>query len=626
MKTINTFFLLSMISILLLSCGHQKNPYSGKNYFVDDTYLEENYSKSNHRIEMRDGIKLHTIVYEPNDTSVEYPILLLRTPYSIGPYGDSTGYYGHRRYAWNHYIKEHYIIVYQDVRGRFMSEGEYVNMTPHLEEKSGKSDIDESSDTFDTIDWLVKNIPNNNGNVGLWGISYPGFYASAGVIDAHPALKAVSPQAPIADWFNGDDWHHNGAFNLAASYGFMFQFGAVRDGLVDSWPPPYVFPTDDGYEYMLKLGPLKNANENYYKDEIPFWKEMMAHGNYDDYWKGKNILPHLKSIKPATLVVGGWFDAENLNGALKTYKSIEANSPSGNNRLVMGPWYHGGWVRSAGDSLGDIYFESKTRDFYAENIVLPFFDYHLKGKGDLKIPEASIFITGSNKWTQFDVWPPEGLTETPLYLAANGKLSYDSPIESDANYVEYTSDPSNPVPFTKQITTEVPKPYMVEDQSFVADREDVIVFETEILEEDFTVLGEIGVDLFLSTSGTDSDFIVKVIDVIPGEEMNREEDYQMMLRGDIFRAKFRNSFETPEPMIPGEVTNLKFDLHDVAHTFKKGHKIMVQIQSSWFPLFDRNPQKFVDIYSADESDFQKATQRIFFSKSAPSKIIFRKAD
>jgi len=611
---------------MFISCKPAEKPFSEKKYFVDDSYLEENYSKSNHRIEMRDGIKLHTIVYSPNDTSIEYPILILRTPYSIGPYGDSTGYYAHRRYAWNHYIKEHYIIVYQDVRGRFMSEGEYVNMRPHLNEKSGAADIDESTDTYDTIDWLVKNVPNNNGNVGLFGISYPGFYASAGAIDAHPALKAVSPQAPIADWFNGDDWHHNGALALGGSFGFMYVFGPERNGLTDSWPAEFQFPTKDGYKFFLEMGPLKNVNENYYHDKIPFWNDIITHGTYDEFWKARNILPHLKNIKPATLVVGGWFDAENLNGALKTYQTIEANSPGSKNNLVMGPWYHGGWVRCAGDSLGDISFASKTRDFYAEKIILPFFNYHLKGKGNLTIPEASIFITGSNEWKEFDVWPPNGLVDTPLYLGPNGALSFKPSGIDKLDYAEYISDPSNPVPFTAQVTTDVPKPYMVEDQSFVADREDVLVFESRILEEDLTVLGKIGVDLFVSTSGTDCDFVVKVIDVIPGEEMNREDEYQMMLRGDIFRAKFRNSMEKPEAMVPGEVTNLKFDLNDVAHTFKKGHKIMVQIQSSWFPLFDRNPQKFVDIYSADESDFQKATQRIYLSGDFPSQIVFQKSE
>ena len=335
------------------------------------------------------------LFFSPNDKSQKYPILLWRTPYSCGPYGEDSGYYSYKRYTWNHFVKEGYIIVYQDVRGRFMSEGEYVNMRPQVEDKKSNKDIDESTDTYDTIDWLVKNVPNNNGNVGMWGISYPGFYAAVGLIDAHPALKAVSPQAPIADWFNGDDWHHNGAMSLAAGFDFMYVFGKVRDGLVDHWEPGIEFPHNDGYKFFLELGPLKNINKKYYHNEIPFWNEMLKHGTYDEFWKTRNSLRYLKNVKPATLVVGGWFDAENLSGALNTYQAIEKNDPEANNSLVMGPWYHGGWVRCAGDSLGDIYFESKTRDYYIGNIELPFFNYYLKGEGEYNQVEAHIFETGS---------------------------------------------------------------------------------------------------------------------------------------------------------------------------------------------------------------------------------------
>jgi uncharacterized protein len=576
---------------------------------------------------MRDGVKLHTVVFAPNDTSEPYPILMWRTPYSVGPYYPDSGYYSHARYSWNHFVKEGYIIVYQDVRGRFMSEGDYANMRPYMKDKTGGSDVDETTDTYDTIDWLIKNIPNNNGKVGMWGISYPGFYAAQGAIDAHPALKAVSPQAPIANWFARDDWHHNGALAIGGSFGFLLQFGPVREGLVKTWPPAFNFPTKSGYDFFLKLGPLKNVNELYYHDKIPFWKDIMEHDTYDDFWKTKNNLTNLKNIKPAMLEVGGWFDAENLYGALNTYQAVEANSPDCNNSIVMGPWYHGGWVRCAGDSLGDIYFGQKTRNYYVENIELPFFNHYLKDDPWTAIPEASIFITGSNEWKSFETWPPKGLSEVDFYLEEANKLSTDKNGTSNVSYVEYVSDPADPVPFTKQVTTGIPRSYMTEDQTFAAERGDVIYFQTEPLEEDLTIIGKITADLYVSTSGTDCDFVVKVIDVIPAEEMNNpnlDHDYEMLLRGDIFRAKFRNSFENPEAMIPGEVTNLKFDMDEVAHTFKKGHRIMVQIQSSWFPLFDRNPQKFMKISDADESDFVKATQRVYFTKETPSKIVFNK--
>ena len=563
----------------------------------------------------------------PNDTSEPYPILLCRSPYGFGPYGANTGYYNYKRETWNHYVKEGFIIVYQDVRGRFMSEGNYVNMRPYIKDKRDSSDVDETTDTYDTIDWLVKNIPNNNGNVGLWGISYPGFYAAQGAINSHPALKAVSPQAPIADWFSRDDWHHNGALAIGGSFGFLFQFGPVREGLVQTWPPEFKFPTNNGYDFFLKLGPLKNINKLYYKDKIPFWNEIMKHDTYDEFWQAKNNLPNMKNIKPAMLEVGGWFDAENLYGALNTYQSIEANSSDCNNSIVMGPWYHGGWVRCAGDSLGDICFGQQTRDYYVKNIELPFWDYYLKGKKSQAIPEASIFITGSNVWKTFETWLPKGLKEITYFLGEEENLSEEITVSEKSGYREYISDPSNPVPFTNEIAIEIPKTYMTEDQSFAAERHDVILWQTEPLEHDLTIIGKITADLFVSTSGTDCDFVVKVIDVIPAEEMNNPaitRDYQMLLRGDIFRAKFRESFEKPVPMIPNGITNLKFDLDEVAHTFKKGHRIMVQIQSSWFPLFDRNPQKFMNINQAEESDFQSAIQRVYFTKNAQSKIIFRK--
>ena len=593
-------------------------------YAQDIRFLEKNYTKKQYRIPMRDGKKLFIAVYSPKDISVKYPILLWRTPYSVGPYSEDK-YAEYQRHTWHHFAKEGYIIVFQDVRGRFMSEGEFVNMTPYIADKKDKNDIDESSDTYDTIDWLVKNIPNNSGNVGMWGISYPGFYAAMGAIDAHPAVKAVSPQAPIANWFTGDDVHHNGAFCPAANFGFFYVFGIPRQGLVTEWPEGFDYPTPDGYQFFLEIGPIKNLNIKYMKGKIPFWNKIMDHGTYSDFWKSRNSLPHFKNIDPAIMIVGGWFDAENAYGALQTYYAIEKNNPNTTNILVMGPWYHGGWVRSDGTCLGDIKFGSNTSEFYIKNIELPFFNYYLKGQGKLNLPEAYVFETGSNKWKTYDKWPPKNAEQKKLYLAHKSSLLFKEPVNDKNLFDEYISDPSRPVPFTSEITTKVPKKYMVEDQRFATKRPDVMVYKSKVLKKDFTIAGPIVADIFVSTTGTDSDWIVKLIDVFPDDTTDTENTvlggYQMLLRGEIMRGKFRNSYENIEPMEPGRITNIKFTMNDLNHTFKKGHKIMVQIQSSCFPLFDRSPQKFVNIYDADESDFQKETQRIYFSKRYPSGVI-----
>jgi len=590
----------------------------------DNRYLEENYIKKEYRIEMRDGVRLFTAVYSPKDTSIDYPIIIWRTPYNIEPYGEDK-FPVKRRETWQHFIEEGYIIVFQDVRGKFMSGGDFVNMTPYITQKKSYKDVDETTDTYDTVDWLVKNIPNNNGKVGLWGISYPGFFAAMGLIDAHPAVKAVSPQAPIADWFGNDDWHHNGAFALAGGLQFMAVFGVKREGLTKEWPEDFKFNTKDGYSFFLNLGPLKNVNEKYFKYEIPFWNDLMNHGTYDDFWKDRNILPHFNNIKPAVLVTGGWFDAENLYGTLETYRSIEEKNKDNKNYLVMGPWIHGGWVRTDGSSLGDINFGSRTGEFYVKNIELPFFNYFLKGKGELNLPEAYIFETGSNKWRRYDSWPPENIREVSLYLCDNQLLSFTTGEYSADGFDEYISDPSRPVPFTAEITTDIPKTYMTEDQRFASRRTDVLVYSTNTLEKDITFAGDVTADLFVSTTGTDADWVVKLIDVFPADSASTDSavysEYQMLVRGNILRGKFRESLETPEPFEPGEIVNVRFNLMDISHTFKKRHKIMIQIQSSWFPLFDRNPQKFADIYHAGESDFQKAVNRVYFSREYPSRII-----
>jgi putative CocE/NonD family hydrolase len=613
MKTINTLILsLVLFFCVLTGCAG------------DLTYLEKHYTKKEYRIPMRDGIKLFTAVYSPKDTTTTYPMLIRRTPYSVGAYGEDK-YVKYRTKPWHHFAEEGYIIVFQDVRGRFMSEGEFVNMRPYISNKKKNKDVDETSDTYDTIEWLVNHIPNHNNKVGLWGISYPGFYASMGAIDAHPALKAVSPQASIADWFTGDDFHHKGAFSLALGFPFFSVFGIPRQKLVSQWPKEFDFATPDGYQFYLDMGPLKNANKKYLHGKIPFWNHIMAHGTYDESWKARNILPNLRNIKPAIMVVGGWFDAENAYGSLNTYKAIEQNNPGIINILVMGPWFHGGWVRSDGSKLGDISFGSKTGEYYIKNIELPFFNYYLKDKGEFNLPEAYVFETGTNQWKTYSQWPPLNINRKKLYLGQNHSLSFSPPSNSENLFHQYISDPAKPVPFTSEITTRIPRKYMVEDQRFAATRPDVPVYKSEWLDKDITIVGPITADLFVSTTGTDSDWVVKLIDVFPDDTPGTENavlgGYQMLLRGEILRGKFRNSYEKPEPIEPGKITHIKFTMNDVNHTFKKGHRIMVHIQSSWFPLFDRNPQKFVDIYNADESDFQIATQRIYFSSQYPSGLI-----
>ncbi|CDM65259.1 CocE/NonD family hydrolase [Pyrinomonas methylaliphatogenes] len=589
--------------------------------------VRASYEKSEYQIPMRDGVKLFTVVYSPRDKSKKYPILLNRTPYGVGPYGPDA--YKTSLGPSPLFMKEGYIFVYQDVRGRYMSEGEFVNMRPHKEQKSGPTDTDESTDTYDTIDWLIKNVPNNNGRVGMWGISYPGFYVAVGMIDAHPALKAASPQAPIADWFIGDDFHHNGAFFLPHAFNFLATFGRPRPRPTTETPPRFQHGTPDGYKFFLELGPLQNADRKYFKGDVAFWNEMMEHPNYDDFWKARNTLPHLKNIRPAVMTVGGWFDAEDLYGALHTYKATEKQSPDAYNILVMGPWYHGGWARSDGDSLGAIQFGSKTAEFYRNEIELPFFNCFLKDKCDRKLPEAYVFETGSNRWRTYTEWPPRAAQPRAIYLRENGKLSFDPPANERDAFDEYVSDPSKPVPYINGIAIGMTREYMVEDQRFAARRPDVLVYQTEPLAQDLTAAGPVKVTLYVSSTGTDADYVVKLIDVFPDDAPDPEPNptgvrmggYQMLVRGEPFRARFRNSFERPEPLRPGEVTKIEFVMPDINHAFLKGHRIMVQVQSTWFPLVDRNPQKFVpNIYKASESDFQKAIQRVHRSRAHASHI------
>ncbi|PIQ11042.1 MAG: X-Pro dipeptidyl-peptidase [Ignavibacteriales bacterium CG18_big_fil_WC_8_21_14_2_50_31_20] len=593
--------------------------------FAQTKSWEEDYSKQDFMIEMRDGNKLYTVVYAPKDNSEKYPFLITRTPYSSGPY-EKDKYRNIPEYL----IAEKFIFVYQDVRGKFMSEGKFVDMRPYNPNKIG-NEFDEASDTYDTIEWLLNNIPNNNGKVGIYGISYPGFYSAMSLNNSHPALKAVSPQAPIADWFIGDDMHHNGAFTLSLSYVFFSSFGVERSEPTASWNTRIVDLTGDSYNYFLKLGALKNVNDNYFYNSIAFWNEIAKHETYDDFWKSRNTLNYFDEVKPAVMTVGGWYDAEDLYGALNTYKTIEEKNPSANNILVMGPWSHGGWARTDGSTFGDLSFGTNTSEYYQNKLELKFFQYYLKDKGSLNFPEAVIFETGTNKWNEFTEWPPKSAKKVDFYFCENGKLKTNKS-NLDGIFAEYISDPTKPVPYTAKYhktRNMYNRTFLTEDQRFASSRPDVITFEGDKLTKQITLVGEIEVELFVSTSGTDSDWIVKLVDVYPDSLTETSPDgtakanYQMLVRAEIMRGKFRNSFENPEPFNPNEVTKVKFKLNDVNHTFLKGHKMMVQIQSSWFPLFDRNPQTFCNIYQANEKDFAKATQRVYHSKNYPSKIVVR---
>jgi putative CocE/NonD family hydrolase len=598
---------------------------------LDKIYIIEHYEKKEYQIPMRDGIKLFTQVYMPKDNSIKYPILIFRTPYRVAPYGEEEINYRNVLGPTIDFTKEGYIFVYQDVRGKFMSEGEYVDMRPYKPIKKGPSDIDESSDTYDTIDWLVKNIPNNNGRAGIYGTSYPGFYSVMALIDAHPALVAASPQAPIADWFIDDDFHRNGAFYYLQAVNFLSIAGVPRPGLTKVWPPSLLdYPEPDLYDFLLDIGPVSNINAKYFKGKIPFWNQMLKHGTYDEFWKARNTLPHLNNIKTAVMTVGGWFDAEDLYGPLKSYATIEKNNPNIKNTLVVGPWYHGGWGYAKSEKLGDILvYSGSAAKYFQENIELPFFNYYLKDKGELKLPEAFIYNTGSNTWMSYDKWPPENISEKELYLQANHKLSFEKPTETgEEAFDEYISDPSKPVPHMGTTISGWSYDFMHCDQRYASTRPDVLAFETDTLKEDVTIAGPLLAELYVSTTGTDADWVVKLIDVYPDSSPNPTPNptnvvmggYQMLVRGEIMRGKFRNSFEKPEPFVPNKITKVKFELQDICHTFLKGHKIMVQIQSTWFPLFDRNPQKFVDIYNAKEADFQKATHKVYRSAEYSSHI------
>ncbi len=584
---------------------------------IDSLWVKANYTKSEHFIKMRDGVKLYTIVYAPKDQSQTYPFLMNRTCYNIS---SKNGYQivGQPSEA---LIRDKYIIVYQDVRGRYMSEGTFDNMRPNIPGNK-KKDIDESSDTYDTIEWLLKNIKNNNGKVGQFGISYPGYYTAAALPDAHPALAASSPQAPISDFFF-DDFHHHGAYLQSYTPAFAV-FGYHKDSLTrEGWFGEEIMrlfslPVMDGYEFYLKQGPLKNITDKFHHDNF-FWKQIIEHPNYDEFWQKRSILPHLKDVDHAVMTVGGWYDAEDLYGPLNIYKNLEKNCPKAHNMLVMGPWMHGGWARERGQqTVNHIYFGDSISSYYQTQIELPFFQHYLKGQTH-SFPEAHVFDTGVKVWKQFDQWPPQAET-TQFTFGENGKLLINSTAQPDLTF-SYYSDPNKPVPYRSEIEglTFTPRLFITDDQRHASKRPDVLTFETAVLEEDLTIAGEILADLMVSTTGTDADFIVKLIDVYPVDHENYEHNpenvkmggYQQLVRHEVFRGRFRESYESPKPFVVDEPTQVKFPLQDILHTFKKGHKVMIQIHSTWFPYIDRNPQKYVpNIYKAEESDFIPATIRV----------------
>ena len=617
--------LLFALSLLLLAFTAFAQMPQGP----DAGYVKENYTKYEYQIPMRDGKKLFTSVYVPKDQSKKYPIMMDRTPYSVAPYG--TDKYKGSLGPSSLFLHDSYIFVYQDVRGRWMSEGIFREMTPELEDHKTNADVDEGTDTYDTIDWLIKNIPNNTGKVGVWGISYPGFFTTTSLLSRHPALVAASPQAPMSDLYR-DDAFHNGAFMLVANFSFYPFFTNRQDGTpTQRRGYEFNYDTQDGYDFYLRLGSIKHTNDSkWYNDTVRLWNEMLDHPNYDQHWKDRNVLPHLHDIKTAVLVTGGWYDAEDLYGAINTYKTLVKDNPKTPIYFTMGPWVHGGWARGPGDHLGDIDFGGSTGPFYREKIEFAFFSHYLKGT-DTDIPKVSTFETGTNQWKTYNTWPPKEAVDKNLYLLPGGKLSFDEPTNTGDSNDAFVSDPNKPVPFISEIDMDMKREYMTADQRFAARRPDVLTYETDVLDKDVTLAGNIWANLKVSTTGTDADWVVKVIDVYPDSAKDNKftdkdshmSGYQQMVRSESMRGKFRNSFEKPVPFVPGEVSPVNFELQDVLHTFKKGHRIMVQVQSTWFPLIDRNPQGFENIMKANDADFKKATNKVYTSKEHPSYLKVR---
>jgi len=625
---IKKIYILALIAFTLTSCKRTETPLietvASEN--VKSTYVKDNYNKQEVMIEMRDGINLHTTIYAPKDTSKTYPMIMMRTPYSCRPYGENEF---REKISPNKYLMEEgNIVVYQDVRGRWNSEGIYDNMRAYIPNKTGNQ-TDEASDTYDTIEWLVNNVDNNNGNVGTWGISYPGFYATYSVLSGHPALKASSPQACIGDFYF-DDFIHNGAF-LLSYWRATAVFGYMKENPVkEAWYETPDIGTEDQYQFFLDAGPLSNL-DTYYDENNVFYQQIKTHPNYDEFWQSRGIIQHLKDIKPATLIVGGFFDAEDLYGPFSTYQSIENNSDN-YNAIVFGPWSHGDWSRTRERQLvGNIHFGDNISDYFQKDIETPFFNHFLKGDGQgvPNLPEAQMFDTGKKEWVSFDTWPPENTSKETYFMQPYEKLT------QQANRMiatsDFVSDPKKPVPYTEDIKVVfTPRKFMTDDQRFASRRPDVLTFETELLEDDMTLSGDILAKLNVSTTGNAADWIVKVIDVFPADTENTEDvqdhlklsNYHMMVRSEVLRGRFRNNMSNPEPFVPNQKTAVNLKLQDVFHTFKKGHKIQVQVQSTFFPYIDANPQTYVDnIFEAKAEDFKTQTHKVYNDSSIEFTIL-----
>jgi len=623
------FFLLLFVSLPFAAQERGVNREEEQRRKAEELrdYIRTHYTKSEHMAPMRDGTRLFVSIYAPKDSSQRYPIWMMRTPYTVGPYGTDN-------YRWSlgpseSFARSGYIFAFCDVRGKGKSEGKFEDVRPFIPNKTG-TQFDEASDTYDTIEFLLKTLPNHNGRVGMSGTSYPGFYSTMALLSRHPALKAVSPQAPVTEWFIGDDWRHNGVLFLAHTFGFYSGFGRARSGDFEVPGPRFDYGTPDGYDFFLHtVGPLRNVEEKIFRGQIEGWQEIITHDTYTDYWKSRNPAQYLDNIKAAVMTVGGLFDAEDVYGPWQVYEAIERKNADITNFIVEGPWSHGQWNYDAGEHLGDIHWGQDTAKFFRENIEFPFFEYILKDKGERNFPEAYIFETGRDEWHKLDSWPPKNATKRVFYLGANGELANDPPQGGGADdFDEYTSDPNKPVPFINQTTTHMSYEYMDGDQRFAAARPDVLVYQTGPLEQDVTVVGPLNASLFVSTTGTDSDFDVKLIDVYPGNYPDPQPNptnvqmggYQQLVRGEPFRGRFRKGFDKPTPFEPGKPDKIEFVMPGIYHTFLRGHRIMVQIQSTWFPLTDRNPQRFVKVSEARESDFQKAVERVYRSAQMPSSL------
>ena len=613
---------IAVLVFALISCNKVKKSVTVGNVKVEieTSYARDNYTKKEVAIEMRDGIKLHTTIYAPKDTSKTYPILMMRTPYSCRPYGEDVykTNLGPNKYL----MEEGNIMVYQDVRGRWNSEGVYDNMRAYIPNKTGNQ-TDEASDTYDTIEWLINNVENNNGKVGTYGISYPGFYATYSLLDAHPALKAVSPQACIGDFFF-DDFYHNGAY-LLSYWRATSVFGYMKEEpTTESW---YEFPdigTEDQYQFFLDNMPLSKLDKYFDEDNV-FMEQLKTHVTYDEFWQSRGIIQHLKDIKPATMIVGGQFDAEDLYGPYNTYASIEKNSDN-YNTLVFGPWSHGDWARTKERQvIGNIHFGDNISDYFQKNIETKFFNHFLKGdaNGQTGLAEAHLFDTGKKEWVSFDTWPPANAEKENYFMQPGERLTQQTTrIIATSDFI---SDPKKPVPYSEDIKVVfTPRKFMTDDQRFASRRPDVLTFETEVLEADITLAGDILTKLNVSTTGTAADWIVKVIDVFPADTENTEDvqdhlklsNYHMLVRSETLRGRFRNSMTNPEPFIPNQKTAVNLELQDVFHTFRKGHKIQVQVQSTFFPYIDANPQTYVDnIFDAKEEDFKSQIHKVYNDSS-----------